>query len=85
MKSLICAFNFQRQNAIGFLNYLYIKWYFQVIGNLTSREQSAYAKAGSIAEEVLSSIRTVVAFGGEEKEYQRYFFMDICEEGSHGE
>lgn len=44
----------------------------KVIGNLTSKEQSAYAKAGSIAEEVLSSIRTVVAFGGEEKEYQRY-------------
>eukprot|EP00794_Sanderia_malayensis_P017701 gene17701-19469_t len=44
----------------------------KVIGSLTSREQSAYAKAGSIAEEVLSSIRTVVAFGGEEKEYERY-------------
>ena len=25
-----------------------------------------------MAEEVLSSIRTVVAFGGEEKEHQRY-------------
>jgi len=25
-----------------------------------------------VAEEVLSSIRTVVAFGGEEKEYERY-------------
>ncbi len=48
---------------------------FQVIGNLTSREQSAYAKAGSVAEEVISSIRTVVAFGGEHKEYQRYTFF----------
>jgi ATP-binding cassette subfamily B (MDR/TAP) protein 1 len=33
---------------------------------------SAYAKAGSIAEEVLAGIRTVVAFGGEAKEIARY-------------
>ncbi|KAM4028831.1 ATP-binding cassette sub-family B member 5-like isoform 1-T1 [Anomaloglossus baeobatrachus] len=39
---------------------------------LTSKELSAYAKAGSVADEVLSSIRTVVAFGGQEKEIQRY-------------
>lgn len=32
----------------------------------------AYAKAGSIAEEVFSSIRTVVAFGGQKKEQDRY-------------
>ncbi|XP_065051580.1 ATP-dependent translocase ABCB1-like isoform X2 [Rhopilema esculentum] len=44
----------------------------KVIGNLTSQEQTAYAKAGGIAEEVLGSIRTVVAFGGEKKEYERY-------------
>ncbi|KAM3928003.1 ATP-binding cassette sub-family B member 5-like [Leptodactylus fuscus] len=40
--------------------------------SLTSKELSAYAKAGAVAEEVLSSIRTVVAFGGQEKEIQRY-------------
>ncbi|KAG8587247.1 hypothetical protein GDO81_005610, partial [Engystomops pustulosus] len=40
--------------------------------SLTSKELSAYAKAGSVAEEVLSSVRTVVAFGGQEKEIQRY-------------
>ncbi|XP_073533891.1 ATP-binding cassette sub-family B member 5-like isoform X2 [Phyllobates terribilis] len=39
---------------------------------LTSKELSAYAKAGSVADEVLSSIRTVTAFGGQEKEIQRY-------------
>jgi hypothetical protein len=33
---------------------------------------NAYAQAGSIAEEVLSSMRTVAAFGGEEKEAERY-------------
>ncbi|XP_046851815.1 ATP-dependent translocase ABCB1-like [Xenia sp. Carnegie-2017] len=38
----------------------------------TAQEVNAYAKAGSIAEEVLSSMRTVAAFGGEEKETKRY-------------
>ena len=32
----------------------------------------AYSGAGSVAEEVLSSIRTVVAFDGQEKESKRY-------------
>ena len=31
---------------------------------LTEKEMAAYGRAGGIAEEVLSSIRTVVAFGG---------------------
>ena len=37
-----------------------------------SKGLNAYAKAGSVAEEVLSSIRTVAAFGGEKKEIARY-------------
>lgn len=44
----------------------------QVVTRFISKEQSAYARAGAIAEEVLSSIRTVMAFGGEQKEVQRY-------------
>lgn len=32
----------------------------------------AYAKAGKVAEETFSSIRTVVAFGGEKKAEQKY-------------
>ncbi|XP_066441409.1 ATP-binding cassette sub-family B member 5-like isoform X1 [Eleutherodactylus coqui] len=44
----------------------------KMIVSLTSKELSAYATAGAGAEEVLSSIRTVVAFGGQEKEIQRY-------------
>ncbi|XP_055687209.1 multidrug resistance protein homolog 65 [Lutzomyia longipalpis] len=39
---------------------------------LTAKELDAYSNAGAVAEEVLSSIRTVVAFGGEEKEAERY-------------
>lgn len=38
----------------------------------TSLEQKQYAGAGAVAEEVLASIRTVLAFGGEEKEIERY-------------
>ena len=41
------------------------------MATFTVREQNAYASAGAIAEEVLSSIRTVVAFGGEDKEVER--------------
>ncbi|XP_068446529.1 bile salt export pump isoform X2 [Clinocottus analis] len=42
------------------------------VAKLTGFELQAYAKAGAIADEVLSSIRTVAAFGGEKKEVQRY-------------
>jgi len=38
---------------------------------VTNRELSAYAKAGSVAEEVLGAIRTVFAYGGQEKECTR--------------
>ncbi|KAL1791347.1 ATP-binding cassette sub-family B member 5 [Sigmodon hispidus] len=40
--------------------------------SLTNKELDAYSKAGAVAEEVLSSIRTVTAFGAQEKELQRY-------------
>lgn len=39
---------------------------------MTRKEVEVYAKAGSIAEESLSAIRTVVAFGGQKREFQRY-------------
>ncbi|KAM9308184.1 ATP-binding cassette sub-family B member 5-like [Gastrophryne carolinensis] len=44
----------------------------KLLVSLTSKELAAYAKAGAVAEEVFSSIRTVVAFGGQEKEIKRY-------------
>ncbi|XP_059476187.1 ATP-dependent translocase ABCB1 [Neocloeon triangulifer] len=43
-----------------------------VTTRLARREVEAYGKAGSIAEEVLSSIRTVIAFNGQKKESHRY-------------
>ena len=39
---------------------------------MTTRELAAYAKAGAVAEDVLGAIRTVVAFGGQEKEASRF-------------
>ncbi|RXM97403.1 Multidrug resistance protein 1 [Acipenser ruthenus] len=44
----------------------------KILTSFTGKEQAAYAKAGAVAEEVLSSIRTVVAFGGQKKETERY-------------
>ncbi|XP_067138789.1 ATP-dependent translocase ABCB1-like [Centruroides vittatus] len=44
----------------------------KLIATSTSREQQKYAVAGSIAEEVLSSIRTVIAFCGQKFEVERY-------------
>uniref|UniRef100_A0A8C9K1K0 Bile salt export pump n=1 Tax=Panthera tigris altaica TaxID=74533 RepID=A0A8C9K1K0_PANTA len=42
------------------------------LSKFTDYELKAYAKAGSVADEVISSIRTVAAFGGEKKEVERY-------------
>ncbi|XP_067891280.1 bile salt export pump-like isoform X2 [Heterodontus francisci] len=42
------------------------------VAKLTGLGLKAYAKAGAVADEVLSSIRTVAAFSGEKKEVERY-------------
>lgn len=39
---------------------------------MAKKESDAYGAAGSIAEEILTSIRTVISFGGESKETARY-------------
>ncbi|XP_037532573.1 ATP-binding cassette, sub-family B (MDR/TAP), member 4 [Nematolebias whitei] len=44
----------------------------KVLATFTTKEQSAYAKAGAVAEEVLSAVRTVFAFSGQKKEIERY-------------
>ncbi|XP_060590153.1 ATP-dependent translocase ABCB1-like isoform X2 [Ruditapes philippinarum] len=44
----------------------------KLVGMASGAELKAYAKAGAVAEEVLGAIRTVVAFGGQEKECERY-------------
>ena len=40
--------------------------------SFAGKEMSAYGRAGAVAEEVLSAVRTVVAFGGEAKEVATY-------------
>ncbi|KAG8443194.1 hypothetical protein GDO86_011850 [Hymenochirus boettgeri] len=44
----------------------------KVLSTFTNKELKAYAKAGAVAEEVLAAIRTVFAFGGQNKEIKRY-------------
>ncbi|XP_048807094.1 phosphatidylcholine translocator ABCB4-like isoform X3 [Lagopus muta] len=54
--------------VLGFSSALWAK----IISTFTSKELTAYAKAGAVAEEVLAAVRTVVAFGGQRKETERY-------------
>lgn len=44
----------------------------KIQASLTESELKAYAKSGGIAEEVFSSIRTVMAFDGQQKEIDRF-------------
>lgn len=44
----------------------------KILSSFTDKELQAYAKAGAVAEEVLAAIRTVIAFGGQKKELERY-------------
>ena len=43
----------------------------KALSNHSAKEMEAYGKAGAVAEEVFSGIRTVAAFGGQNKEIQR--------------
>ncbi|XP_069835208.1 ATP-dependent translocase ABCB1-like [Dendropsophus ebraccatus] len=44
----------------------------KLLATFTTKELSAYAKAGAVAEEILTAIRTVVAFNGQEKALNQY-------------
>ncbi|XP_055387506.1 multidrug resistance protein homolog 49-like [Condylostylus longicornis] len=44
----------------------------KIQSSLTEKELKSYSRAGAVAEEVFSGIRTVVAFSGEKKEEERY-------------
>ncbi|NXS57451.1 MDR1 protein, partial [Brachypteracias leptosomus] len=43
-----------------------------LLASFTAKELSAYAKAGAVAEEILTAIRTVVAFNGQQKALAKY-------------
>lgn len=40
---------------------------------MSGKEQTALTEAGAVAEEVLTAIKTVMAFGGERKETERLY------------
>ncbi|XP_049836465.1 multidrug resistance protein homolog 49-like isoform X2 [Schistocerca gregaria] len=44
----------------------------KVQSSLAAQEQNSYGRAGAVVEEVLSAVRTVVAFAGQQKEVDRY-------------
>ncbi|XP_043481652.1 multidrug resistance protein homolog 49-like isoform X1 [Leptopilina heterotoma] len=44
----------------------------KVQSSLSALELAAYGQAGTVAEEVLGAVRTVIAFNGEQKEVDRY-------------
>ncbi|ESO91246.1 hypothetical protein LOTGIDRAFT_153678 [Lottia gigantea] len=44
----------------------------KLVASYSKKEQTSYAQAGSVAEEVLSCIRTVTSFNGQKKEINRY-------------
>ena len=51
--------------------------------SLSKDESENYAEAGGVAEEVLSSVRTVVAFGGQEKEVSMDSGVSVVRESQY--
>ena len=51
--------------------FLHVLTTIQIQSDLASQEMTEYAKAGSVAEEVLGAVRTVYAFNGQDKEVKR--------------
>jgi len=62
-----------RNFSFGEIYTNFIEWFFhqQLTTAYTKKELAAYANAGSIVEEVISAIRTVVAFGCQHREVER--------------
>lgn len=54
--------------AIFAITYFQNKW----SNELTVKEQEAYSSVATVAEEVISNIRTVTTFNNQEKEIERY-------------
>lgn len=50
----------------------------QILSTFSDKELAAYAKAGAVAEEALGAIRTVIAFGGQNKELERSGSFFVC-------
>ncbi|RZC38659.1 ABC tran domain containing protein, partial [Asbolus verrucosus] len=63
--AFVCLVPFPISSGIA----VFISW---LSSKFSKQELEAFEAAGIIAEEVLGAIRTVIAFGGEEKEFKRY-------------
>ena len=57
--------------AIFYCHYLFY-FQFKVVAFVTAKEQIILSDAGSFAEQILFSIKTVMAFGGQSLEWERY-------------
>uniref|UniRef100_A0A5S6QCS5 Bile salt export pump n=1 Tax=Trichuris muris TaxID=70415 RepID=A0A5S6QCS5_TRIMR len=47
-------------------------WFTAALSYMSRREQKLFAKASAVAEEAISSVRTVLAFNGQKQEVSRY-------------
>ncbi|CAF4565247.1 unnamed protein product [Rotaria socialis] len=63
--------------SFGSVIFITIAILFKVVIKLTIIELKAYGKAGIVAEEVISSIRTVLAYNGQEKEIHSYGILSL--------
>ncbi|MFH4974092.1 hypothetical protein AB6A40_000801 [Gnathostoma spinigerum] len=64
MTLLMLAFMPLIAGLISYLN--------RFVGSSVGQEERAYGRAGSVAEEVLFGVRTVISFNGQKKEVERY-------------
>ncbi|XP_044151678.1 ATP-dependent translocase ABCB1-like isoform X3 [Bufo gargarizans] len=58
--------------AAGLLLFILVSLWTKIAASFTSKELKAYAKADAVAEEILTSIRTVASFNGQEKAMDKY-------------
>lgn len=59
-------------SGVKFASFSNVFLIFQYQTRSSANEMEAYSVAGKQAEEVLKSVKTVVAFAGEEKEIERF-------------
>ncbi len=76
---ILCGAFIAKVFYLNYANLSDITIYQQLMASATEQETAKYAKAGGIAEEVLTSIRTVIAFNGQNKENERSVSKNSCD------
>jgi hypothetical protein len=65
------------QRYLIFIVKLYLKYFsIKLAGYLTTNELKSYAKAGAVAEEIFTAIRTVFAFNGSQVLNEKVVFIE---------